>query len=54
MYSTDLVPSDFFIFKLNKWFSGQQIATKEEVIATTDAYFEDFPKSYFSGGLIKL
>lgn len=54
MYSTDLVPSDFSIFKLNKWFSGQQFTTNEEVITTTDAYFEDFPKSYFSGGLIKL
>ena len=47
----DLAPSDFFLFlSLNKWLSGQRFTSKE-VIAQTDAYFEDLPESYFLDGL---
>ena len=52
--SPDLAPSDFFLFpNLKKWLSGQRF-TSNEVIAQTDAYFEDLPKSYFLGSLKKL
>ena len=52
-YSKDLVPSDFFLFSnLKKWL--QQFTSNEEIIAKTDAYREDLPKSYFLDGLKKL
>ena len=42
-------PVTFFLFpKSKKW-----LTSNEEVIAQTDAYFEDLPKSYFFGGLKK-
>lgn len=54
-YSPDLAPSDFFLFpNLKKWLAGQRFTSNEEVIAETNAYFEDFQKSYFLDGLKKL
>ena len=49
-----LAPSDFFCYQTwKKWLGGQRF-TSNEVIAQTDAYFEDLPKSYVSDGLKKL
>ncbi|XP_023217030.1 histone-lysine N-methyltransferase SETMAR-like [Centruroides sculpturatus] len=54
-YSPDLAPSDFFLFpNLKKWLGGQRFTSNEMVIAQTNAYFEDLPKSYFLDGLKKL
>ena len=54
-YSPDLAPSDFFLFQnLKKWLSWQQFRSNEEIIAQTDGYFEDIPKSYFLESLKKL
>ena len=51
----DLAFSDFFLFpNLKKWLGGQRFKSNEEVIVQTDAYFEDFLKSYFLDGLKKL
>lgn len=54
-YSPDLAPCDFFLFpNLKKWLGGKKFSSNEEVIAATEAYFHDFPKSYFLDGLLKL
>jgi len=43
-----LARSDLFLFpNLKKWLGGQRFTSNEEIIAQTNAYFEDFPKSYF-------
>lgn len=54
-YSPDLAPCDFFLFpNLKKWLGGKRFASNEEVIAETNAYFEEFDKSYYLEGLKKL
>lgn len=54
-YSPDLAPCDFFLFpNLKKWLGGKRFRSNDEVIAATEAYFNDFPKSYFLDGLLKL
>lgn len=51
-YSPDLAPSDYFLFpNLKKWLGGQRFTSNEELIAQTNAYFEELPKSYFLDGL---
>ena len=47
-------PMTFFISKLEKWLGEHQFISNKEVIAQTDACFEDLPKSYFLDGLKKL
>ena len=49
----DLASIDFFFPNLKKCFGRQRFTSNEEVIAQTDAYFEDHPKSYFLDGLKK-
>ena len=45
-FSRDLVSSDFFLFSnLKKCLGRQRFTSNEEVIAQTDAYFEDHLKS---------
>ena len=44
----------FFSRNLEKWLDGQRFTSNEEVIAQTDASFEDLPKSYFLDGFKKL
>ena len=54
-YSPDLVPSDFFLFAdLKRMLAGKKFSTDEEVIAETEAYFEDKEKSYYKNGIGKL
>jgi histone-lysine N-methyltransferase SETMAR len=54
-YSPDLAPSDFFLFAdLKRMLAGKKFKTDEEVIAETEAYFEDKPKSYYKSGIEKL
>jgi len=54
-YSSDLAPSDFFLFpNLKKSLAGQKLASNEEVVAAIEAYFADLEKTYFSDGLKKL
>ena len=55
LYSPDLASSDFFQFpNLKKWLAGQIFTAAKEVINATNAYFEGFPKSYYSDGIKKL
>ena len=54
-YSSDLAPCDYFLFlNLKKWFGGKRFTTREQLIAETEAYFEELDKSYNSDGLKKL
>ena len=54
-YSPDLAPSDFFLFpNLKKWLAGKKFTSNEEAINETNAYFEEFPKSYYLNGIKKL
>jgi Transposase. len=54
-FSPDLAPSDFFLFpNLKKWLAGKRFTSNEEVITETNAYFEGFPKSYYSDGIKNL
>jgi histone-lysine N-methyltransferase SETMAR len=53
-YSPDLAPSDFFLFpNLKKWLGGKRFTSNEELITETNAYFDDFDKSYYSDGIKK-
>jgi len=54
-YSPDVAPCDFFLFpNLKKSLAEQKLASNEEVVAATEAYFADLEKTYFSDGLKKL
>lgn len=54
-YSPDLAPCDYFLFpNLKKWLGGKKFGSNEEIISSTNAYFEGFKKSYFSEGIEKL
>jgi len=54
-YSPYLALCDFFLFpNLKKSLAGQKFASNEEVVASTEAYFADLEKTYFSYGLKKL
>lgn len=53
-YSPDLAPCDFFLFpNMKTWLGGKKFRSNEEIIAETEAYFEEFDKSYFLEGLKK-
>lgn len=54
-YSPDLAPYDLFLFpNMEKSFHGQKFESNEKLIATTEVYFEDSQKTYFSDGFKKL
>ena len=54
-YSPDLAPCDFFcVSKLKKSLARQKFESNEEVIAATETYFADFPKTCFSYALKKM
>ena len=44
----------FSCFHLKKWLGGKRFGSNDEVIVETNAYFEEFDKSYFKEGLLKL
>lgn len=53
-YSPDLAPCDFFLFpNMKTWLAGKKFSSNEEVIANTEAYFEELEESYFLAGLKK-
>ena len=54
-YSPDLAPSDYYLFpNMKKWLAGRRFYSNEEVIAETNAYFEELDQSYYSEGINKL
>lgn len=54
-YTTDLAPSDFFLFpNMKKWLYGLRFSSNSEIINATNAYFEEFEKSLILEGLKKL
>jgi len=47
-YSSDLAPSDYSLFpNLKRWLQRKRFTSNEEVIAETEAYFEDLDVSYY-------
>ena len=49
-YSTDLAPSDYFLFpNLKKWLDGRRFTNNEEVESAVNGYFEEFNGSYYTG-----
>lgn len=54
-YSPDLAPSDYWLFSdLKKMLQRKKFDSNEEVIAETEAYFEDKDKSFYQRGIEKL
>ena len=54
-YSPDLAPSDFFLFSdLKRMLAGKKFKSNDEVIAETEAYFDEKEKSYYKSGIEKL
>ena len=54
-YSPDLAPSNYWLFvDLKKMLQGERFDSNEEVIAETEAYFENKDKSFFKKGIGKL
>ena len=54
-YSSDLAPSDYFLFpNLKKWLAGKRFYANDEIISQTNTYFEQLEKSYFLEGIQKL
>ena len=48
-------PSDFFLFSdLKRMFAGKKFKSNDEVIAETEAYFNEKEKSYYKSGIEKL
>ena len=53
--SPDLAPSDFFLFSdLKRMLAGKKFKSNDEVIAETEAYFDEKEKSYYKSGIEKL
>ena len=53
-HSPDLAPSDYFLFpNMKTWLGGGRFSSKEEIIASTNEYFEGFDKNYFLEGIKK-
>jgi len=54
-YSTDLAPSDFFLFQKFKLFlAGQRFSANQEAIAAVEGYFEDLTKNHYRDGIMAL
>lgn len=51
-YSPDLAPSDYWLFpNLKRWLQGKRFSSNEEVLAETEAYFEELDSSSYMKGL---
>ena len=51
-YSPDLASSDYYLFpNLKQWLQGKRFISNEEVIAETEAYFENLDVSYYRKGI---
>ena len=51
-YSSDLVPSDFWLFaELKRMLQGKRFGSNEEVKSETEAYFEAKDKSFHKKGI---
>lgn len=51
-YSPDLAPSDFSLFpNLKKFHAGKKYASDQEVIESTNGYFEQLEESSYRNGI---
>jgi len=54
-YSSELAPSDFFLFpKLKLFLAGQRFSSNQEAIAGADGYFADLAKNHYRDGIMVL
>jgi histone-lysine N-methyltransferase SETMAR len=55
LYSTDLAPSDFYLFpKLKLFLAGQHFFLNQEAIAVVEGYFADLTKNHHRDGIMAL
>jgi len=53
--SSDLAPSDFFLFpKLKLFLVGQHFSLNQEAIAAVEGYFADLMKNHYRDGIMVL
>ena len=50
-YSPDFDLCDYLFPNLKIWLTGKRFYINEEVIAETNAYFEDFSNDYYKKGI---
>ena len=51
-YSSDLAPSDYFLFpNIKKHLAGKQYRTNDEVISAVEDFFEDQDESFHTTGI---
>ena len=51
-YSSDLAPSDYFLFpNMKKHLAGKQYLTGDEVISAVEDFFEDQDESFYTTGI---
>jgi histone-lysine N-methyltransferase SETMAR len=54
-YSSDLAPSDFYLFpKLKLFLAGQRFSSNQEETAAVEGYFADLMKNHYRDGLMAL
>jgi histone-lysine N-methyltransferase SETMAR len=54
-YSSDLAPSNFYLFPKHKFFlAGQHFFSNQEVIAAVEGYFADLMKHHYRNGIMAL
>ena len=54
-YSSDLAPSDFFLFqKLKLFLVGQHFFFNQEAIAAVEGYFAELTKNHYRDGIMAL
>ena len=54
-YSPNLAPSDYWLFAdLEKMLQGKKFGSNEEVVAETEAYFENKDEAFYKKGIDKL
>jgi hypothetical protein len=54
-YSTDLAPSDFYLFpKLKLFLAGQRFSSSQEAIAAVEGYLADLKKNHYRDGIMAM
>jgi len=55
LYSSDLAPSDFYLFpKLKLFLAGQRFSSNQVAIAVVGGYFADLTKNDYRDGIMAL
>jgi histone-lysine N-methyltransferase SETMAR len=55
LYSSDLAPSDFYLFpKLKLFLAGQRFSSNQEATAAVEGYFADLIKNHYRDEIMAL